>query len=102
MQIASILSDLTSLRVCDHSAALALVSVHKQDASSSTNLDRKPISEKTKMNDVDMQRVTDLMDLHHGVKIGHVRGEDAGLKQAREDIDRVIQNLERNQNEDKN
>ncbi|KAL2048429.1 hypothetical protein N7G274_000340 [Stereocaulon virgatum] len=100
MQIASILSDLTSLRVCDHSAALALVSVHKSDAKSSTigsDPDNALKSVSKAEDDVDMQRATDLVELHYGVKMSHMEGEDAGLRQARRDVDRVLETLDRRQ-----
>lgn len=41
-----------------------------------------------------MQRATDLMELHHGVKLKHVRGEDQGLTQARRDVDNVLAQLD--------
>lgn len=95
MQIASILSDLTSLRVCDHSAALALVSVHRPGrAPIAADEDREP-SVKAK-EDPDLQRATDLLALHHGVKMKHMQGEDAALTQARREVDVVMEKLEGN------
>jgi hypothetical protein len=41
-----------------------------------------------------MQRATDLVELHYGVKMNHIQGEGAELKQARLDVDRVLQTLE--------
>ena len=46
------------------------------------------------MEDPDMQRATDLVDLHYSVKMKHVQGDDAGLKQARREVDMVLQKLE--------
>lgn len=40
-----------------------------------------------------MERVTDLMALHHGVKMKHVQGEDRRLIQARKDVDAVLAKL---------
>ncbi|KAL8922057.1 MAG: hypothetical protein Q9208_005367 [Pyrenodesmia sp. 3 TL-2023] len=98
MQIASILSDLTSLRVCEHSAALALVST-RAPASDTTATEssarRKSVESKGEDNDPDMQRAMDLMELHHGVKMKHVQGEDRGLKQSRRDVDTVLAKLEK-------
>ncbi|KAL9127298.1 MAG: hypothetical protein Q9217_003785 [Psora testacea] len=89
MQVASILSDLTSLRVCDYPAALALVYVHKQDS--------KPQSSSGEEDsDVDMQRATDLVSLHYGVKMKHKQGDDEGLEQARRDVDSVLKDLKKN------
>ena len=111
MQVASILSDLTSLRVCvcmlhrkkdspllnhtpklndlpqDHSAALALVSVYRSDRASVVRADEKAGE------DPDMQRAIDLVDLHYGVKVKHAQGEDAALRQARREVDTVLEKL---------
>lgn len=74
----------------DPSAAVALVSVHK--APTSDDLDsRKHRGDR----DPDMQRVTDLLELHQVVKVKHVQGDDEGLKQARRDVDKVLRRLER-------
>ena len=43
-----------------------------------------------------MQRAIDLMDLHCNVKIKHVQGEDAGLRQARREVNLVLEKLEGN------
>ena len=44
--------------------------------------------------DADMQRATDLVDLHYGVKVKHMQGEDAGLRQARRDVEMVLEKLD--------
>jgi hypothetical protein len=44
-----------------------------------------------------MKRAIDLVELHYGVKISHMEGEDAGLRQARRDVDRVLEKLDRRQ-----
>ncbi|KAL8947171.1 MAG: hypothetical protein Q9222_006523 [Ikaeria aurantiellina] len=103
MQVASILSDLTSLRVCDHSAALALVSV-RVPAAESPNIAAKQAQSSSppgEVYDTDMERALDLMELHHGVKMKHVRGEDQGLMQARRDVDVVLNELEKSSDEQK-
>jgi len=41
-----------------------------------------------------MQRAIDLVELHYGVKMNHMQGEDEGLRQARRDVDRVLEKLE--------
>ena len=41
-----------------------------------------------------MQRATDLVELHYNAKMKHVQGEDAGLKQARGEVERVLEELE--------
>ncbi|KAI4247746.1 MAG: hypothetical protein L6R40_001332 [Gallowayella cf. fulva] len=97
MQIASILSDLTSLRVCDHNAALALVSTRAPaadtQASESSKQEDAPTPQRA-ANDPDMQRAMDLMELHRGVKMKHVQGEDQELIQARKHVDAVLAKLE--------
>ncbi|KAI4186892.1 MAG: hypothetical protein L6R41_003170 [Letrouitia leprolyta] len=96
MQIAAILSDLTSLRVCDHSAALALVSTRAPASEISATESSKrglPAADQNRESDPDMERVTDLMALHHGVKMKHVQGEDRRLIQARKDVDAVLAKL---------
>ena len=47
-----------------------------------------------------MQRATDLVDLHYSVKMKHVQGDDAGLRQARREVDMVLQKLEDKRFED--
>ena len=44
--------------------------------------------------DVDMKRVMDLVELHYGVKLNYKQGEDAGLRKARTDVERVLEKLE--------
>ena len=112
MQVASVLSDLTSLRVCvrlpglvaftsepasvktdsylqEHSAALALVSVHKQGS------DKQSSTEK-EHSDEDMRRAIDLTRLHYGVKMKYKQGDDESLRQARRDVDSILRNLKKN------
>ena len=40
--------------------------------------------------DPDLQRALDLVDLHYGVKMKHVQGQDMALKKAREEVQRVL------------
>lgn len=81
----------------DHSAALALVSVYEADSTSSATIKDQGLSivpsDRIK-EDADMQRATDLVELHYGVKMNHMQGEDAGLRQARRDVDQVLKKLE--------
>ena len=114
MQIASILSDLTSLRVCvssedltyeclwklkrnlqDHDAALALVSVYKTDASFTGDPNVNSLSDTKVQEDPDMQRALDLVRLHYDVKINHIQAKDTGLQQARRDVDNILKTLKR-------
>ncbi|KAL8899506.1 MAG: hypothetical protein Q9207_006172 [Kuettlingeria erythrocarpa] len=98
MQIASILSDLMSLRVCEHSAALALVSTRapaSDTLGAESSAHGKPVELKEEDKDPDMQRAMDLMELHYGVKMKHVRGEDRGLEQSRRDVDAVLAKLKK-------
>ena len=45
-----------------------------------------------------MKRATDLVELHYDVKMKHMQGEDPGLRKARSDVDRVLEELERRRN----
>lgn len=56
---------------------------------------------KAKEEDPDMQRVTDLVELHYGVKMMHIQGENAGLRQARREVDVVLEKLEGHRLENK-
>ena len=42
-------------------------------------------------NDPDLQRALDLVDLHYGVKMKHVQGQELGLQKARADVARALQ-----------
>ena len=48
-----------------------------------------------------MERAMDLIELHQGVKMTHVRGQDHGLTQARKEVDAVLAELERLDGEQK-
>ena len=69
----------------DHFAALALVSVHKAPEDAKKNDENA---------DKDVQRATDLVDLHYGVKVKHVQGDGGDLRRARNDVDVVLSQLE--------
>ncbi|KAL8672179.1 MAG: hypothetical protein Q9168_003343 [Polycauliona sp. 1 TL-2023] len=101
MQVASILSDLASLR--EHNAALALVSTRAPASDTSTPTSTQPSTSKnihTLKSDPDMERALDLIDLHQGVKMAHVQGQDQGLTQARKDVDAVLAELATSAGED--
>ena len=48
-----------------------------------------------KQDDIDMQRATDLLDLHYGLKMGYKQGDDMNLSQARRQVERVLKGLEK-------
>ncbi|MCJ1316654.1 hypothetical protein MMC15_001975 [Xylographa vitiligo] len=114
MQIAEILSDLTSLRVCDYEAAIALVSSYKAIGTQTTTdketntsrsnsnpgpkLSRTTSVLKDTQDDPDLQRAMDLVDLHYGVKEKHKHGTDMELQKARQDVRRVMESMHRVQN----
>ncbi|KAJ4287222.1 hypothetical protein N0V90_012620 [Kalmusia sp. IMI 367209] len=86
LQLAQILSDLVSLRVCDPAAALALVSARPNASSSVSN--PAEVKEET---DVDIKRAKELVELHYTVKEAHRRGElGAGLEEARASVARAV------------
>ncbi|KAJ4372409.1 hypothetical protein N0V83_004183 [Neocucurbitaria cava] len=81
MQLAEILSDLVSLRVCDPAAALALVSTRSSSSQDPTNNtkasgtdSRNEKEEEVEEDDVDLKRAKDLLKLHYEVKEAHKRG----------------------------
>ncbi|KAL1869484.1 hypothetical protein Plec18167_007782 [Paecilomyces lecythidis] len=91
MQVAEILSDLTSLRACNHNEAIALVTVHRDG-------DNAESSKAEENQNPDLQRAKDLIDLHYNVKMKHMRGQqpgtvDEGLRKARDDVNRVLREL---------
>ncbi len=49
--------------------------------------------------DVDMKRVMDLVGLHYGIKVNYKQGEDAGLRKARTDVERVLEKMESKETE---
>ncbi|KAH8694105.1 hypothetical protein BGW36DRAFT_384381 [Talaromyces proteolyticus] len=91
MQIAEILSDLTSLRACGHTEALALVNVHKTAEST---------AEEQGAESSELSRAKELADLHYTVKVKHMKNGpgsdpevDEGLQHAREDVNQVLREL---------
>ncbi|KAJ5111440.1 hypothetical protein N7532_001975 [Penicillium argentinense] len=100
MQVAEILSDITSLRVCGHHEALALVNVHRTDfdtpvrsGSISAPNDSAVASEPSQTNK-DLERAKELVELHYEVKSRHIDGQvDPALQQARADVNKVLREL---------
>ncbi|KAJ5306468.1 hypothetical protein PENANT_c031G10287 [Penicillium antarcticum] len=89
MQVAEILSDINSLRVCGHNEALALVNVHKTNASPESAETANVSTDKD-----DLRRAKELVELHYEVKARHANGTvDEELNQAREDVQRVLREL---------
>ena len=43
--------------------------------------------------DPDLQRAIDLVDLHYGVKVKHVQRPDMGLRQARINVNGLLEGL---------
>ncbi|KAF2739311.1 hypothetical protein EJ04DRAFT_427315 [Polyplosphaeria fusca] len=87
MQLAEILSDLTSLRICDPAAALALVSAGTRTSKSqSQSQSQSPDAE-----DAELKRAKELVEMHYGVKEKHRRGElGNGLEDARRAVERAV------------
>ncbi|WEW60002.1 hypothetical protein PRK78_005484 [Emydomyces testavorans] len=93
MKVAEVLSDLTSLRACGHAEALALVNVHRTYDGST------PEDDSAQGTNPDLQRAKDLIELHKEVKLRHQQYQngglvDKGLRQAREEVSRVLRELE--------
>ncbi|CAI7574677.1 unnamed protein product [Penicillium glandicola] len=95
MQVAEILSDINSLRVCGHNEALALVNVHKNITASDSTETSSTLSDKSPADDnADLRRAKELVELHYEVKARHVDGTvDEQLSQARQDVRRVLTEL---------
>ncbi|KAL1974454.1 hypothetical protein VTN31DRAFT_4658 [Thermomyces dupontii] len=90
MQVAEILSDLTSLRACGQAEALALVNV---------NQPARVETAQVTASEEKLTRARELVDLHYGVKLKHWNGPgaepklDAELRFARENVNRVLKEL---------
>ncbi|PYI01020.1 hypothetical protein BO78DRAFT_328637 [Aspergillus sclerotiicarbonarius CBS 121057] len=102
MQVAEILSDLTSLRVCDHHDALALVTVNERipHATEQGQLDPNATTQTStgtkqdRSENEDLRRAKELVDLHYEIKARHALGTvDEELARAREEVTRVLREL---------
>ncbi|KAL4782065.1 hypothetical protein BJX76DRAFT_333727 [Aspergillus varians] len=90
MKVAEVLSDLTSLRACDYSDALNLVTVNERLTLSETA--PKPVQAET-AND-HLRLASELMELHHEMKAIHKDGRvDDQLRRGREEVKRVLREL---------
>ncbi|PYH69019.1 PWI domain-containing protein [Aspergillus vadensis CBS 113365] len=94
MQVAEILSDLTSLRVCDHHDALALVTVNERIPQTTDQHNLKTTNATPSVSGVnsgsyeneDLRRAKELVDLHYEFKARHALGTvDEELSRAREE-----------------
>ncbi|KAK3713251.1 hypothetical protein LTR37_008684 [Vermiconidia calcicola] len=88
MHVADMISDLTSLQVCEPKAALALVSA-RPDGSSNVQKNDGGASE----TDTDLKRAQDLLELHSTVKLAHQDGTDKDLNEAREAVEKVLREM---------
>jgi hypothetical protein len=84
MQVAALLSDLKSLSVCSHEAAMALVSAHKAGTESAPRQDQTA--------DSDLVRANELVSLHRAIQQRSQR-PDFELLQARKDVEGVLKAL---------
>jgi hypothetical protein len=98
MQIAALLSDLKSLSVCPHEAALNLVTVHQRlDNDRFVDAEASSKESVTENSDPDLQRANDLISLHYGVKVKYMEnGLDPELLQARREVANVLSQLAQN------
>lgn len=98
MQVAAFLSDLKSLSVCSHEAALHLVSVHESAAEANTD-SKAQLKDKgqssSEADNNDRKRANELALLHRDVKLKHSRAPDAQLNEAREGVRRILLDLDR-------
>ncbi|KAJ5153390.1 uncharacterized protein N7482_009868 [Penicillium canariense] len=95
MQVAEILSDITSLRVCGYNEALALVNGPAAAAKNASS-ENAPVatSDSQVIKQESLQRAKELVQLHSEMNSRHANGEiDDELRQAREDVYRVLREL---------
>ncbi|KAL4953006.1 hypothetical protein BDW69DRAFT_166396 [Aspergillus filifer] len=93
MKVAEILSDLTSLRACDYNDALNLVTVNERLTPPSTESDPKALPAET-VNE-HLKLASELVELHYEMKAIHRDGRvDEQLRRGREDVNRVLRELE--------
>ncbi|KAF2799097.1 hypothetical protein K505DRAFT_231790 [Melanomma pulvis-pyrius CBS 109.77] len=102
MVLAEILSDLVSLRVCDPTAALALVTASPKPKTTTTTTDPSHVQDQRgggggaqkdddDDDDVDLRRAKELVELHYSVREAHRRGElGRALTEARERVQRAV------------
>ena len=109
MQVAEILSDLTSLQVCvsdtssrprqdyllicrnqDPSAALALVSARPESGSSGQKSSQNGTANG---DDPDLKRAKDMLELHAIFKVAHPDASNPELNEARETVERVLRTV---------
>ncbi|BCS22397.1 uncharacterized protein APUU_30622S [Aspergillus puulaauensis] len=90
MNVAEVLSDLTSLRACDYNDAINLVTVNERLAASETA--PKPV-EAEGVNE-HLRLASELVELHHEMKAVHKDGRvDDQLRRGREEVNRVLREL---------
>ncbi|KAI9662430.1 MAG: hypothetical protein M1821_008597 [Bathelium mastoideum] len=90
MQVADILSDLTSLKVCDQSAALALVTARPDQSSPAAT----PSTQNGNATDPDLARAKDIVELHYSVKVA-ARENDLSreLEHARDQVRHALSGI---------
>lgn len=95
MKLAEVLSDLNTLRVCDHAAAIALVSARPIPPSANSSSSTARVQGQRQDEDKDLQRAKDLLKLHNEVKVAHEHGRiDQGLVEARRMVREALENLD--------
>lgn len=103
MQPSHLLSDLSSLSepLCDHDAAIKLVSVHKTTTNPLTNQDTttNTTASKPSSENADLKRANDLISLHYDVKVKYADGGSLGgeVMAARQMVAGVLSALSREQ-----
>lgn len=105
MQVAAFLSDLRSLSVCSHEAAIGLVQAHQEiryEEASNMNTSAPQVArdpgKSLDLRDADLQRADELVSLHHDVKLRHMQnGQDQELLSARHAVRSVLASLTRPQ-----
>lgn len=92
MQVAAFLSDLKTLSVCSHEAAMRLVTKHNSAV-------EKEVADSHKnapSNDADLRQGEELLSLHENVKLKYLEnGLDPDFIQAREEVGRILSEIEK-------
>lgn len=105
MQVTAFLSDLRSLSVCSHEAAIGLVQTYRTrrndagvEAGQPNQTKDGDLNGTSKSTDKDLQRAEELVSLHQNVKLKHIQnGQDRELLQSRQAVQAVLASLNKHQ-----
>ncbi|KIV90898.1 hypothetical protein PV10_05502 [Exophiala mesophila] len=94
MQVAALFSDLKSLTICSHEAALALVTPRAGQDGVNPSTDPSQFVHKAPA-DSDLQKAQELVSLHYDIKVGiSESGLDPELLESRRRVHQVLADLD--------